>query len=140
MAKHLLTATFLLLSLVSYTSAQNSSERETLKGLREIGVSVEYTHVDAVEITMQPNVLQRLQSTATDQLTKAGVPLLKSTDAAGYPRLVFEIFANQDTDIAPAILVQSKLYERVGFKRDAAKESDLYNFERSKLGSVGRRG
>ena len=125
MAKHLLTATFLLLSLVSYTSAQNSSERETLKGLREIGVSVEYTHVDAVEITMQPNVLQRLQSTATDQLTKAGVPLLKSTDAAGHPRLVFEITANQDTDTAPAIVVQSKLYERVGLKRDVAKESDL---------------
>ena len=125
MTRHFLTATILLLSIVTYTSAQNRSEREILKGLREIGVSVEFAHVDAVEITTQPNVLQRLQSAATDQLTKGGVPLLKSSDAAGHPRLVFEITANQETETAPAVVVESKLYERVGLKRDTAKEIDL---------------
>ena len=135
MTKHFLTATIFLLSLVTYTSAQNRSEREILKGLREIGVSVEYAHVDAIEITAQPNVLQRLQSMATDQLTKGGVPVVQSSDPVGRPQLVFEITANQQTETAPAIIVESKLYERVGLQRDTSKEIDLATWVYGGIGS-----
>jgi hypothetical protein len=127
MTKYFLTTTILLLALVATTPAQNRSERQTLVGLRDMAVSVEYGQVDGLEASKRIIVLQHLQERATEQLTKAEIPVVKGSgnDVAGRPRLVFLVTANKDTQNAPTVVVQTKLYERVNLWRDATKEMNL---------------
>ncbi|HEY2963819.1 MAG TPA: hypothetical protein VGJ37_15475 [Pyrinomonadaceae bacterium] len=128
MTKHILTTTVLFLGLAVTASAQNRSAADNLQDLRDIGVAVEYAQVDGLEGAKRPTILQRLQDRAKEQLTKAEVPLLKVADDAdvtGRPRLVFVVTANKQTDTASAIIVETKLYERVRLWRDATKEMEL---------------
>jgi hypothetical protein len=127
MKKYCLATTILLLASFGNTPAQNRSEQKTLVGLRDIVMTVKYLQVDGLEASTRPIVLQRLQERANEQLTKAEIPLLKTTgdDIAGGPALVFFITANKETQNAPTIVVETKLNERVRLGRDATKELDL---------------
>jgi hypothetical protein len=128
MTKQILTTTLLLLSLFSYTAAQNRSAKENLEGLREIGVVVKYGNVDGLGTEMQPTVLQMLQDRAKDGLKHAEIPVLQATEESelgGRPRLVFTITANKPSDHAPTIVVESSFYERVRLWRDDTKEMEL---------------
>ena len=141
MTKHILTTTILLLNLFTYAAAQNRSAKETLEGLREIGVIVKYGQVDGLDAAMQPTVLQMLQDRAKDRLRQAEIPLLKSTEEAemrGRPRLVFTITLNKRTDTAPTIVVESRLYERVRLWRDPTKEMELATWVWSGSGYASR--
>ena len=85
---------------------------------------------------MQPTILQMLQDQAKDRLKEAEVPLLSSedSDTVDRTRLVFTVTLNKRTDTAPAILVESKLYERVRLWRDPAKEMELATWAQSGVG------
>lgn len=128
MVKHILTITILLLSLSAHTAAQNRSPEEALAGLRDIELIVKYDQAEGLaEVARRPS-LQTLQNRARDTLRLAEVPLLESSDEAdiaGKPRLVFTITLNTQDATAPAIQVDSKLYERVRLWRDPAKEMEL---------------
>lgn len=141
MTKQILTTTLLLLSLFTYTEAQNRSAKETLEGLWEIGVVVKYANADGLETAMQPTVLQMLQDRAKDGLKHAEIPVLQSTeqsDMGGRPRLVFTVTANKPTDNAPTIVVESSLYERVRLWRDDTKEMELGTWVQSGFGYASR--
>jgi hypothetical protein len=141
MTKQILTATFLLLSLFTYTEAQNRSAKENLEGLREIGVVVKYANVDGLETAMQPTVLQMLLDRAKDGLKHAEIPVFQSTersDMSGRPRLVFTVTANKPSDHVPTIVVQSSLYERVRLGRDRTKEMELGTWVYSGFGYASR--
>ena len=128
MRKHILTITFLLLSLPAYVSAKNRTPKEALVGLRDFGVIVKYDQADGLPEAMRPTVLQMLQDRARDTLRLAEVPLLQSPDEAdmtGRPRLVFTLTLNKQSTTAPAIYVDTRLYERVRLWRDQAKEMEL---------------
>jgi hypothetical protein len=136
MTKFILTTTVLLVGLTVSVSAQNRSAAENLRGLRNIGLAVEYAQADGLEAAKQPAILQRLQDRARTRLKAAEVPLLETTgdDIAGRPRLVFVVTANKQVETAPAILVEGKLYERVRLSRDPAKETDLATWVMTGIG------
>jgi hypothetical protein len=124
MTKSILTIIVLLLTLSTHTVGQNRSARETLEGLRNIGVVVQYGRIDGLK-EATPIVLQRLQSRAEDTLSDAGVPVLKRTneaDLVNRPRLALTITENNPKGIWSVIRVESRLYERVRLVRDASKE------------------
>lgn len=127
MKKYFLATTILLLASFANTPAQNRSDKEILIGVRDLTVNVEYSQVDGLEAEQRPFILQRLQERAKEQLTKAEIPLLKTTDddVAGRPRLVFVITANKEAQTAFNVIVETKLYERVHLLRDATKEMNL---------------
>lgn len=128
MKQHILTTTVVLLTLSVHISAQNRGPKEALEGLSAIGVVVKYDNADGLDIAMQPNTLQILQDRATDRLSQAGISLVQQTedaDTVGRPRLVFTVTLNKQTETAPAVRVQGKLYERVRLWRDPAKEMEL---------------
>ena len=138
MKKYTVTTIVLLLGLFTYVSAQNRSARETLEGLRDFQVVVEYGQVEGLDASMQPTILQVLQERARDQLTEAELPLLPATDAGDTvhsPRLVFIVTVNKNTDTAPAILVESKVYERGHLWRDSAKEMELATWVQHGVGA-----
>ena len=128
MTKLIIATSILLLSLSTHISAQNRSAEETLAGLQAIGLVVKYGNVDGLDIAAQPSTLQILQDRARNQLNQAEVPLLESTDEAdmrGKPRLVFTVTVNKKTDTAPAIHIESSIYEKVRLWRDETKELEL---------------
>ena len=128
MTKHMIAASILLLSLFTHISAQNSGDEKTLEGLQNIGLVVKYGNADALDTAEQPATLQMLQERARKMLKEAEVPLLESTDEVdmnGRPRLVFTVTLNKKTDTAPAVYVESSIYERVRLWRDEKKETDL---------------
>ena len=129
MRQSILAITVLLLSLTTHVSAQNRSPKEALEGLRDIGVVVKYGETDGLSEIMQPNTPQVLHDRARMLLSDADIPVLQSTDEAdmvGRPRLVFTITLNRlATATAPAIHVDSRLYERVRLWRDSSKELEL---------------
>lgn len=133
MLKHALISVVLLLSLFICASAQNRSARETLEGLRDIQVLVRYAQVDGLEASMQPTILQMLQDRARDRLREAAVPLATG-DNVDRSRLVFTVTVNKNSDTAPAILVESKLYERVHLLRDPAKQMEVATWVQSGTG------
>lgn len=133
MTKHALITVVLLLSLFICASAQNRSARETLQGLGKIRLLVEYGQVDELEAPMRPTILQMLQDRARDRLREAEVPLATG-DNADRPRLVFTVTLNKNSDTAPAILVESKLYERVHLLRDPAKQMEVATWVQSGTG------
>jgi hypothetical protein len=141
MTKQILTASLLLLSLFTYTEAQNRSAKENLEGLREIGVVVKYANADGLDAAMQPTVLQMLQDRAKDGLKQADIPVLQSTEQSemsGRPRLVFTVTANKPSDHVPTVVVESSLYERVRLGRDRTKEMELGTWVKSAFGYASR--
>jgi len=99
---------------------------QTLEGLADIGLIVKYDQIDGLPEPMRPTVLQMLSDRARDLLRHAEVPVLQptdETDMVGKPRLVFTITVNAHT--APAIDIESKLYQRVRLWRDPGKEMEL---------------
>src|SRR5690348_2984781 len=124
MKKCFLTTTILLLAAFANASAQSTTPKESLVGLRDVMLSVEYAKIDGLDEAKRPVLLQQLQERAKDQLTKAEIPLLKTIedDVAGRPHLVFAVTANKDTQNAPLIVVTTKLFEPVRLSRDATKE------------------
>ena len=144
MRQQLLTITVLLLSLSIHTSGQSRIQgfkdwnpKQTLEGLRDIGLVVKYGQVDGLPEVMRPAMLQMMQDRARDLLRLGEVPILKSTDEANIvarPRLVFTITMNKQTDPPPAISVELKLYERVRLLRDPAKELELATLSASVAG------
>ena len=128
MTKHIIAASILLLSLFTHISAQNRGDDKTLEGLQNIGLVVQYGNADGLDTAEQPATLQMLQDRARKMLKEAEVPLVESTDEAdmkGRPRLVFTVTLNKKTDTAPAVHVESSMYERVRLWRDEKKETDL---------------
>ena len=138
MTKYILTTIILLLTQFTYTAGQNRSARETLEGLRDIGVAVKYGRVDGLN-EATPIVRQRLQTRAEDTLSEAGVPVLKRTneaDMVNRPRLVLTITANNHKGVWSTIRVESRVYESVRLLRDASKEMDLATWVQSGVGSA----
>lgn len=127
MKKYFVTTTIVLLVLCANAAAQNSTDKQTLVGLRDLTVSVEYKQADGLEASKQPIILQHLQERATEQLNKAEIPISKTTDddVAGRPRLVFVVTANKDAQTASNVIVETKLYERVHLLRDTTKEMNV---------------
>jgi hypothetical protein len=144
MTKQILTATILLLSLFSYAAAQSrtagfndSNPRLTLEGLGQIALSVKYGQVDGLEATMQPTILQKLRDRAVNRLKQGEVPLLQATDEAdmvGRPHLVFTVTLKKLGDPPPALLIESKLFQRVRLWRDPLQEMELATWTMSSLG------
>lgn len=144
MAKQILTATILLLSLFSYIAAQSrtggfkdSNTKLTLEGLGQIGLSVNYGQVDGLEATMQPTILQKLRDRAANRLRQGAVPLMQATDDAdmvGKPRLVFTVTLKKQGDPPPALLIESKLFQRVRLWRDPSQEMELPTWTMSSVG------
>ena len=137
MTKHIIAISILLLGLSTHISAQNRSDEEILAGLPAIGVVVKFGNADGLDIAKQPATLQKLQDRARELLKQEGVPLLESTDELdmmGRPRLVFTVTLNKKTDTAPAILVESSIYEGVRLWRDESKELELATWVRSGIG------
>lgn len=135
----ILAITILLLGLNVHTSAQKRLEgfkefnpKQTLEGLKDIGLVVKYGQVDGLPEMMQPTVLQLLQDRAKDLLRLGEVPLLHSTDEAkmaGKPRLVFTVTLTKQTDTLPSVHVESRLYQRVRLWRDSAKEMEVATWD-----------
>ncbi len=128
MRQSILAITVLVLSLTTHVSAQNRSPKEVLEGLRDFGLIVKYGNTDGLSDTMRPNTLQVLRDRARILLSDADIPVLKATDdadLAGRPRLEFTIMLSRETYTAPAIQVDSRLYELVRLWRDPAKEVEL---------------
>ncbi len=128
MTKCILITNILLLSLFTYTSAQNRNANETLEGLKAIGVIVKYGQVDGLEPAMQPTILQTVQDRARARLLAARLPLLPATDETkmvGRPRLVFTLTLKKPSDTPPALLIDGRFYQRVRLDRDAGKEMEL---------------
>lgn len=128
MTKCTLIASILLLSLFTYTSAQNRNANESLAGLKAIGVIVKYGRVDGLEPAMQPTILHTVQDRARARLRAARVPLLPATDETklvGQPRLVFTLTLKRPSDTPPALLIDGRFYQRVRLERDRAKEMEL---------------
>jgi hypothetical protein len=144
MTKQILTATILLVNLFSYTAAQSrtggfkdSNPRQTLEGLGEIGLSISYGQVDGLETAMQPTILQKLQDRARNRLRQGEIPLLQSTeeaDTVGKPRLVITVTLKKQTDPPPALLIESKLFQRVRLWRDRTQEMELPTWTMSSVG------
>lgn len=135
MTKHILTTSFLLLSFFTYTAAQNRLDgfkdwgnRQTLEGLGEIGLIVKYDQVDGLATTIQPSILQMLVERAKNLLRQGEVALLESIDEAnmvGRPRLVVTVTVKKQSDTAPALIIESKLFQRVRLWRDPSQEIEL---------------
>ena len=128
MTKQIIAIGILLLSLSTHISAQNRSAEENLAGLQAMGLVVKYGNADGLDIAEQPAILLILQERARKLLTQAEIPLLESADEAemaGKPRLVFTVTANKNTDTAPAVHIESSIYERVRLWRDEKKEVEL---------------
>ena len=141
MTNQILSATLLLLSLFTYTTAQNRSAQETLTGLREIGVVVKYANVDGLESAMQPSILLMLQDRATNALKYAGIPVLQSqeeSDLHARPHLVFTVTVNKPAANAPLMIVEASLNERVRLWRDDTKEMELGTWVYSGFGYAAR--
>ena len=133
----MIAASILLLSLFSHTSAQNRGDDKTLEGLQNLGLVLKYGNADGLDTEEQPATLQMLHDRARKLLKEAEIPLLESTDEAGMkgrPRLVFTVTVNKKTETAPAVYVESSLYERVRLWRDEKKEIDLATWV---MGGVG---
>ncbi len=143
MTKQILTATILLLNLFSCAAAQSrtagfkdSNPKQTLEGLGQIGLSVKYGQVDGLEATMQPSILQKLQERAANRLRQGEVPLMEATSDAdiGRPRLVFTVTLKKQGDPSPALLIESKLFQRVRLWRDPSQEVELPTWTMSSVG------
>jgi hypothetical protein len=140
MTKQILTTITLMLSLFTYTVAQNRAPREALERLRDIGVVVKYGRIDGLK-EATPIVLQRLQTRAEDTLSEAGIPVLKRVNEAylvNRPRLILTITEVNPRGIWSVIRVESRLYERVRLLSDASKEMDLATWVQSGVGSAQR--
>jgi hypothetical protein len=144
MTKQILTATILLLNLFSYTAAQSrtagfndANSKLTLEGLGQIGLSVKYGQIDGLEATMQPTILQKLRDRAANRLRQGEVPLMEATDDAdmvGRPRLVFTVTLKKQGDPPPALLIESKLFQRMRLWRDPSQEMELPTWTMSSVG------
>ncbi len=137
MRQSILAITVLLLSLSTHISAQTRSPEEALKGLRDIGLVVRYGKTDGLSEVLRPNTLQVLRDRASILLSDAEISMLKSTeeaDMAGRPCLVFTVTLSRKIDAAPAIQVDSSVYERVRLWRDPAKEIELATWATSGRG------
>ena len=131
MTRYILTVTIFLISVTTHISAQNRSAEENLTGLQAMGVVVKFGNADGLDVAEQPATLQMLQDRARKLLTEAEIPLLESTDG---PRLVFTVTVNKKTDTAPAVYVESSVYERVRLRRDEKKEVELATWVWSGVG------
>jgi hypothetical protein len=144
MTKQILTATILLLNLFSYTAAQSrtagfkdANPGQTLEGLGEIALSVKYGQVDGLESTMQPTLLQKLRDRAANRLRQGDVPLMQlsdEVDTVGRPRLVVTVTLKKLGDPPPALLIESKLFQRVRLWRDPSQEMELPTWTMSSVG------
>jgi len=140
MKKCFLTTTILLLAAFANASAQSTTPKESLVGLRDVVLSVQYAKIDGLEEAKRPVLLQQLQERAKEQLTKAEIPVLKTIedDVAGRPHLVFAITANKDTQNAPMIVVTTKVFEPVRLSRDATKEMKVATWSYDGVGLASR--
>jgi hypothetical protein len=144
MTKQILTASTLLLSLFTYTAAQSRTDgfkdlnpRLTLEELGNIGLIVKYGQVDGLETAMQRTILQKLRDRAKNRLRQGDIPIWESTDEAdmvGRPRLVFSVTLKKQTDSRPALLIESKLFQRVRLWRDPSQEVELATWSMSSVG------
>jgi hypothetical protein len=144
MTKHILTTITVLLSLFTYTAAQSRTDgfkdlnpRLTLEELGNIGLIVKYGQVDGLETAMQPTILQELRDRAKNRLRQGDIPVWESTDEAemvGRPRLVFTVTLKKQTDPRPALLIESKLFQRVRLWRDPSQEVELATWSMSSVG------
>jgi hypothetical protein len=142
MTKQILTASIFILSLFSYAAAQSrtagfNDSNPALEGLGQIGLSVKYGQVDGLEATMQPTILQKLRDRAVNRLRQGEVPLLQATDEAemvGRPHLVFTVTLKKLGDPPPALLIESKLFQRVRLWRDPSQEMELPTWTMNSLG------
>ncbi|HET8671080.1 MAG TPA: hypothetical protein VFM05_10765, partial [Candidatus Saccharimonadales bacterium] len=120
-----------------HVSAQNRSAEESLAGLRDFNMIVQYAKADVLPEETQPILLQKLQDRAIEALKQANIPLLKSTDhaeMAGRPRLVFTVTLNKEGHHDPAIHVESRVYQTVLLRRDRTKEMELATWVQSGIG------
>jgi hypothetical protein len=144
MTKQILTTTILLVSLFTYTAAQSRTDgfkdlnpRLTLEELGNIGLIVKYGQVDGLETAMQQTILQKLRDRAKNRLRQGDIPVWESTDEAemvGRPRLVFTVTLKKQTDPRPALLIESKLFQRVRLWRDPSQEVELATWSMSSVG------
>lgn len=145
MIKQTLTATALLFSLFTWTAAQSRTDgfkdanpRQTLEGLSDIGLIVKYGQAEGLEKAAQPSLLQELRDRATARLRQKGIPFLSSAheaDLVGKPRLVFTITVKRQTDPPPALLIETKLFQRVRLWRDRSQEMELATWSMSSSGT-----
>ena len=145
MTKRILTAVIVLLSMVGYAASQSRAggfkdwnPRETLTGLGEIGLIIKYGQPDPVEEGGQASILQRLRDRAEIRLRQGGVWLSQSTDEAelnAESHLIVTITLKKPSDNPPALLVESKLFQRVRLWRDPAKEMELATWSMSVVGA-----
>jgi hypothetical protein len=140
MKKYFLTTAILLLAAFANASGQNTTPKDSLVGLREVVLGVEYGQIDGLDAAQRPVMLQHLQDRAKEQLTKAEIPLLKTNDddVAGRPHLVFAVTANKDTQNAPTVVVTTKLFEPVRLSRDATKEMKVATWIHDGVGVASR--
>ena len=135
--RHILAIAALVLTLNVHVLAQNRAAEETLAGLRDFDVIVQYAKADVLPAETQPILLQKLQDRARETLKQAGFPLLESADhaeMAGRPRLVFTITLNKDDHHDPAVHIESRVYETVLLRRDRTKEIELATWEQTGIG------
>jgi len=137
MRQYILAITVLLLGLTTHASAQSRGSDEALVGLREFSLFVKYGETEGLSEMLRPNILEILHARARILLSDADIPILESTDEAklmGRPRLVFTVILHKEAPVIPAVLVDSKLVERVRLSRDPAKEIDLATWGSSGVG------
>jgi hypothetical protein len=143
MTKHILTTIVLWLSMFAFAAAQPRGDGkdmqwdQNLAGLGEIGLIVKYGQADGLPEAMQPAILQVLRDRARDLLRKGEVRLVESTDEAkmvGKPRLVVTVRLKKQTDLPPAVTVDTDLYRKVRLSRDPSKELELPIWNASNIG------
>ena len=122
----ILAITVCLLGLTTQLSAQRSDE-QSLEGLRDIGLVVQYGEVNGQEAEWQSIALQRLEERAKQRLQEAGIRIVSTDESstAGRAKLIFTITLNRINRTAAPITVNASLYQRVRLWRDSGKELEL---------------
>ena len=135
MTKHILTTSILLLTTFTYTAAQYRTDgfkdfkpNQTLEGLRDIELIVQYGQADGLQSEKQAIVLEALQARTVELLKQGQVPFLQSKDQAklvGRPRLVLTVTVRKVSDPPPGVRIECNLFQRVRLWRDMSQELEL---------------
>ena len=135
MIKHILTTSILLLTTFTYTAAQHRTDgfndfkpNQTLEGLKDIELIVEFAQADGLQSDMHAKVLEALQARTVELLRQGQVPFVQSkgqSKLVGRPRLVFTVTVRKVSDPPPAVRIECNLFQRVRLWRDMSQELEL---------------
>jgi hypothetical protein len=127
------TILLLICLLIGSASIQaQSSEIESLKGLKGVRLIVQLGRAEAMEAEQRPVVLAMLQKDVEAKLTQAGIPLLKSPDVdnePGSPTFHVWVTFDKPNGYTYPVRAASKLIQKVRLSRNSLIELSLPTWE-----------